>query len=76
MMSITSTRPKNKALSHVVRLAPRRYAIFVFPDLDGGWLTLAGPHGWLCGSRAEAIAEAQWLADNFGLPVRVREVAP
>jgi dihydrodipicolinate synthase/N-acetylneuraminate lyase len=75
-MSNTSARAENKALSHVVRIAPRRSsAIFVCTDSDGvGWLALAGAHGWLFGSRTEAIAEAQWLSENFGLPVR--EIAP
>jgi hypothetical protein len=31
-----------------------------------GWLAIAGAFG----SRADAIAEAQWLANNFGVPVR------
>jgi hypothetical protein len=74
-MSIISTRPKDKACAQVVRLAPRRFfAILICPDRDGGWLALAGAHGWLFGSRADALAEARWLSSNFGLPVR--EVTP
>lgn len=66
-MTIIKTRPKSK----VVRLPPRRRsAIFVCADRDGAWLTLAGEHGWLFGSRADAIIEAQWLSENFGVPVR------
>jgi hypothetical protein len=46
-------------------------AIFICRERDGeGWLTLAGSHGWLFGSRADANVEARWLAKNFGLPVR------
>jgi hypothetical protein len=41
------------------------------PERDGpGWLALVGASGWLCGSLDEARREAQWLANNFGLPVR------
>jgi hypothetical protein len=58
-------------ISHIVRLPPRRRsAIFVCADRDGAWLTLAGAHGWIFGSRADAIAEARWLGNNLGLPVR------
>jgi hypothetical protein len=51
--------------------ARRRVAVFVCAEQDGdGWLAVAGAHGWLFGSRAEARAEARWLAENFGLPIR------
>jgi hypothetical protein len=58
--------------SAVLRLPPRRFAaVFICEERSGGgWLALAGSHGWLCGSRADAIAEAEWLARNLGLPVR------
>jgi hypothetical protein len=40
-------------------------------ERDGnGWLALTNSHGWLFGSRADAIAEAQWLARNLGFPIR------
>ena len=56
----------------MIRFPLRRVAsVLIVPDRDGGeWLALAGSHGWLCGSRADAIAEAKWLARNFNLPVR------
>jgi hypothetical protein len=57
-------------------LRARVAAVLVVPERDGaGWLALAGNCGWLFGSRADAIAEGKWLAENFGgLPVR--ECAP
>jgi hypothetical protein len=55
-----------------IRFPLRRLsAVLIVHERDGhGWLTLVGNHGWLFGSRADAIAEAQWLARNLGLPVR------
>jgi hypothetical protein len=28
---------------------------------EGGWYVIAGPHGWLHGDRASALAEKRWL---------------
>ena len=36
----------------------------------GSWLVLAGSNGWLHGDQNSAITDAQWLAENFGLPIR------
>jgi hypothetical protein len=61
-------------LSQLIRFPPRRVrAVIICRERDGdGWLVIAGAHGWLCGSRAEAFAEAVWLADNLGLPIQLR----
>ena len=49
----------------------RDSSILIVRERDGGgWLALAGGHGWLFGEREDAISEAQWLARNLGLPVR------
>jgi hypothetical protein len=55
----------------IIRFSLRRVAsILVVRERDGaGWLALAGSHGWVFGSRADAVAEARWLARNFGLPI-------
>jgi hypothetical protein len=46
-------------------------AVFICAERSGdGWLAIAGAHGWLCGSLAEARAVARWLSDNLKLPVR------
>src|SRR5215467_10831789 len=37
---------------------------------DAAWLVLAGSHGWLLGDYHTAHADAQWLAENLGLPIR------
>jgi hypothetical protein len=60
----------------IIRFSLRRVAsILVVRERDGaGWLALAGGHGWLCGSLAEARREAGWLARNLGL--QVRKIAP
>jgi hypothetical protein len=36
----------------------------------GDWLVIAGAHGWLFGSLADAQSAARWLAHNLGLPIR------
>ena len=55
---------------NVVRFPARRLvAVFVLSTRDG-WLVL-GPrgHGWLHGDRTGALRDAQWLADNWQLPI-------
>jgi len=37
---------------------------------DAAWLVLAGSHGWLHGDYHTAHADAEWLAENLGLPIR------
>jgi hypothetical protein len=59
------------AAAHIVRFPPRRSAVvWLLRACEGGWLVLHGAHGWLHGSRAAALEDARWLADNFGLPIR------
>jgi hypothetical protein len=55
----------------VLRFPPRRLAaVFLLATADG-WLVLAPRgHGWLHGSLSAARADARWLSDNFGLPIR------
>jgi hypothetical protein len=59
-------------MSAVIRFPFRRIAAVLVCRERGGddWLALAGTHGWLCGSRADAIAEARGLSRNLGLPIR------
>jgi hypothetical protein len=54
----------------VVRFPPRSSAAIWVVREDQAWLVIAGAHGWLAGSREQAIEEAQWLSRNLGLPVR------
>jgi hypothetical protein len=57
--------------ARIVRFDPRRSrAIWIARYPAGGWLVLAGAHGWLHGSYDDARADADWLSDNFGFPVR------
>jgi hypothetical protein len=41
---------------------------------DQAWLVTVrnGRHGWLHGSRADALHDARWLARNYG--TRIKEV--
>jgi hypothetical protein len=56
----------------IIRFPPRAIAaIIVCKEHDAdGWITLAGAHGWIFGSLAEARLEARWLAHNLHLPIR------
>jgi hypothetical protein len=46
------------------------------PEAEGGWLVLAGEHGWSHGDYDAARDEARWMARNLGLPIRRKEAAP
>ena len=37
---------------------------------EGGWLVLAGDHGWLHGDPGAAFEDARWLSENLGQPIR------
>jgi hypothetical protein len=37
---------------------------------DAAWLVLADSHGWLHGDFHTAYADAEWLAENLGVPIR------
>jgi hypothetical protein len=56
----------------IIRFPPRRIrVVIVCRERDGdGWITLAGAHGWVFGSLADARLAARWLAHNLGLPIR------
>ena len=57
--------------AHIIRFPARNAAaIFISEAAEGGWLVLPRDHGWLHCDRRSALADAQWLAWNLGLPVR------
>ena len=49
--------------------------VWLLPEPSGAWLVLAREHGWFHGSYLAALADAQWLARNLGLPIRFKGVA-
>lgn len=54
----------------LLRFPPRRSAaVWILRDAEA-WLVLAGVNGWAHGSRDEAAADADWLADNLAMPIR------
>ena len=55
----------------IVRFPPRSVrVVLIVRERDGtGWITIAGAHGWLSGSLADARAEAHWLSHNLNLPI-------
>jgi hypothetical protein len=55
----------------IIRFPPRHAAVvWLLQAHQGGWLVLARGHGWLHGSRLDALADARWLAHNLGYPIR------
>jgi hypothetical protein len=55
------------------REVPRRAPAAVRITREGkAWLVVVGAHGWLHGDERSALADARWLASNFGLPIRRR----
>jgi hypothetical protein len=42
---------------------------------DEAWLVVCRPHGWVHGSRREAIADASEIAAGFGVAVEVMKGA-
>ena len=56
--------------ARVIRFQPRRSsAVWVLRE-GAAWLVVANDHGWLHGSRASAVEDAQWLSENLNLPIR------
>lgn len=53
----------------------RAACVWLLCETNGAWLVLAREHGWLHGSYLAALADAQWLARNLGLPIRSRRAA-
>jgi hypothetical protein len=61
----------------VIRFPARRgRCIWVLTENEGEWIVLAGENGWLHGDLFDAIADAQWMSTNCGLPIRLKETAP
>jgi hypothetical protein len=54
----------------MIRFPARRGACVWIMREGRAWLVVALGHGWLFGSRGEALADARWLARTLGLPVR------
>jgi hypothetical protein len=66
-------RPRRTAdkSASVLAFPPQSQAIWVIPGgRDDPWLVLAGSHGWVHGDPDSATRDAEWLSDNFGLPIR------
>jgi hypothetical protein len=56
--------------ARVLRFPLRQsHAIWITRE-DAAWLVLAHEHGWLHGSRSDALEDAHWLARTLGLPIR------
>lgn len=61
---------------NLIRFPLRRIGAVIVVREHGEWLSIAGGNGWAFGSFADACAEAQWLSQNMGLPVRVLRSVP
>ena len=58
------------ATGQLVRFPVRHASCVWVLREDAAWLVLAGSHGWLHGDYHTARVDAQWLADNLGVPIR------
>jgi hypothetical protein len=47
------------------------FAVRVLPDDGGAWFVICRQHGWLFGSRHEALVDAAEIAAGFGVAVEV-----
>ena len=70
MTSAALAIPVPDRAMNLIRFPLRRSAAVWVLREEPAWLVLAGEHGWLVGSRDEAIAEARWLGKNLTLPIR------
>jgi hypothetical protein len=53
------------------RSRSHRFAIVVHHDERDGWYVVRGSHGWIHSDVASAWADAAWLSNNLGFPIRV-----
>jgi hypothetical protein len=61
---------------NIERFPMRRTAcVWLLRETNSTWLVCAREHGWLHGSYLAALADAQWLARNLGLPIRFKGAA-
>ena len=51
------------------------FAVQIVREADA-WLVVCRQHGWLFGSRGEALAEARDLAHGFGVVAQFAEARP
>jgi hypothetical protein len=54
----------------VLRFPMRNTAAIFLRETADGWLVMVRHHGWIHGCRADALEDARWLSENFGLPIR------
>jgi hypothetical protein len=55
--------------STIIRF-PARHAVIWIAREGPAWIVLARSHGWIHSDYASALADAKWLAKNFGFPIR------
>jgi hypothetical protein len=63
------TRPRTGTLLRFPMRGP--FAVRVLPDGDGAWLVVCRSHGWLHGSRRDALIDASEIATGFGVAIEV-----
>jgi hypothetical protein len=58
--------------ARILRFPPRGpFAVRVERQHEAAWLVICRDHGWLFGSRHEALADATEIAAGFGVAVEV-----
>jgi len=54
---------------------PHSAVVWLLREASGAWLVLARDAGWIHGDYRSALADAEWMARNLGLPIRYRKAA-
>jgi hypothetical protein len=58
--------------ARILQFPPRGpFAVCIQHDSGGGWLVICRQHGWLFGSRRDALADAAEIAAGFGVAIEV-----
>jgi hypothetical protein len=65
------TAKRKPAEARIIRFPPRGPFVVRVAHTDGAWLVTCREHGWLFGSRQEALADAAKIAAGFGVAVEV-----
>jgi hypothetical protein len=56
--------------ARIIEFPPRRsFSVRIMREAEA-WLVVCREHGWLHGSRADALADANEIAEGFGLAIR------
>jgi hypothetical protein len=56
--------------ARIIPFRPRAPFDVVLQREGPAWLVTVRGHGWLHGSRTDALHDARWLSKKFGVPIK------